>query len=133
MFCPECGADHHVADRAAEAAADREVTLAKINADRDVKIAQINASVARDVAETDNALETAHAEGVAEGMETVLTSAAVDGQAAELAPDGAPIVVETSPPAPVAEPEPELAPPVVETSPSSPGSSRNSGWIIGRG
>lgn len=129
MFCPECGADHHVADRAAEAAADREVTLAKIAADRDIRIAQITANSAAALAETENALEVAHAEGKVEGMETVIDSAAVDGQAPELGEPGAPIVVESES-EPVAEPEPDLAPPLVET--SSPRSSSSSdGWWSG--
>lgn len=131
MFCPECGADHHIADRAEEAAADREVTLAKITADRDIKIAQINASVTRDVAETENALDTAHAEGVAEGMETALGSAAVDGQADELGEPGDPVVLEVAPPEPEPEPEPDLAPPELAGTSSPSSSSRSSGWWSG--
>jgi hypothetical protein len=132
MFCPECGTDHHVADRAAEAAADREVTLAKIEADKVIKVEQIRAGAARDLAETDNALSTARAEGVAEGMETVIDAGAGVDQAAEPGEPGEPIVVE----APAAEPEPaaaELEPPIVETSSSSPssGSSSSSGWWAG--
>lgn len=133
MFCPECGADHHVADRAAEAAADREVTIEKIHADRDIRIAQIEANVRRDVAETENALETAHAEGVAEGMQTVVDAATGDGQAPELAPDGAPIIVDAAAAAPEPEPEPALAPPVVEPSPSSSSRSGGNGWWSGYG
>lgn len=133
MFCPECGSDHHVADRAAEAAADREVTLAKIAADRDIKIAQITAHAAAEVAETDNALSTARAEGIAEGMETVIDAGAVDGQAEELAEPGAPIVLEEPP----AEPEPaaaDMAPPeVIETSSPSSSSSSAGGWWDGYG
>jgi hypothetical protein len=131
MFCPECGTDHHVADRAAEAAADREVTLAKIQADRDIKIAQITANSAAALAETENALEVAHAEGKVEGMETVIDSAAVgDGQAPELGEPGEPIVVE-SPAEPVAEPEPDLAPPVVDTSSSPSSRSSSNNWWAG--
>ena len=130
MFCPECGTDHHVADRAAEAAADREVTLAKISAERDVKIAQIEAGVRRDTAEAENALETARAEGIAEGMTTVVeTGAVVDGQAPEPGA-GDPIVVEA--PEAEAEPEadPEMMPPVVETPAPHSGKSA-SGWWAG--
>jgi hypothetical protein len=130
MFCPECGTDHHVADRAAEAAADREVTLAKIAADRDIKIAQIGAHSAAELAETDNALEVARAAGKVEGMETVIESGAGDGQADELGEPGEPIVVET----PAAEPEPaaaELEPPIVETSSPSSSPSSSSGWWAG--
>ena len=117
MFCPQCGVDHHAGEREAEAVADREVTLAKIQADRDIKIAQITANTARDVAETENAIDTARAEGVAEGMETALGSAAVDGQGAE--PGGEPIIVETAEPEPEPEAEPgpdaDMVPPVIET------------------
>lgn len=131
MFCPECGADHHRDDRAVEAAADREVTLARIQADRDIKIAQITANSAATLAETDNALEVAHAEGKVKGMETVLESGAVDGQAEDLGESGAPIVLPDPDPGPAPEPEPELAPPVVESS-SSPSSRSNSpGWWTG--
>jgi len=135
MFCPECGADHHVADRAAEAAADREVTLAKIQADRDIKIAQITAHSAAELAETDNALKTERAEGIAEGMETALEVAGGVGQAEEPGEPGEPIVVE----APAAEePEPaapDMAPPeVIETSsPSSSSRSSGGGWWDGYG
>lgn len=134
MFCPTCGVNHHAADEAAEAAADREVTLAKINADRDVKIAQINASVTRDTAEIENTIDLARAEGKTQGMETVLESGAVDGQAEELAEPGEPIVVE----APAEDPAPtvpDMAPPeVIETSsPSSSSRSSGGGWWDGYG
>lgn len=133
MFCPECGADHHVADRAAEAAADREVTLAKIQADRDIKIAQITAHSAAELAETDNALRTERAEGVAEGMETALDAATGGAQAEEPGEPGTPIVVESAPPE---EPEPiapDMAPPIVETSSPSPSSGSAGGWWDGYG
>jgi hypothetical protein len=131
MFCPECGTDHHVADRAAEAAADREVTLAKIEADKTIKVEQIRAGAARELAETDNALTTARAEGIAEGMETVIDAGTSGDQAAELG-DGAPIMVD----APAAEPEladvePELAPPPAPPSSPSPSSSSSAGWWAG--
>ena len=130
MFCPECGVDHHAADRAAEAVADREVTLAKIHADRDIKIAQIAAHSAAELAETDNALQVERAKGQVEGMETVIESGAVGGQAAELPGTGEPIVVE--PPEPEPEPvEPELAPPVVESSSPSSGKGGGGGWWDG--
>jgi hypothetical protein len=133
-FCPECGIDHHIADREAVAAADREVTLAKIHADRDIKIAQIGASSAAVLAETDNALEVARAEGKVEGMETVIESGGVDGQAAEPGGTGEPIVVESPAAEPVAELEPELAPPVIESSsPSSSSRSSGGGWWDGYG
>lgn len=132
MFCPECGVDHHTADRIAEAAADREVTLAKIQADRDIKIAQITAHSAAELAETDNALKTERAEGIAEGMETALDAATGGAQAEEPGEPGAPIVVES----PAAEepeaPAADMAPPeVVET--SSPRSSSSGGWWDGYG
>ena len=131
MYCPECGTDHHVADRAAEAAADREVTLAKIQADRDIQIAKITANSAAALAETDNALEVARAKGQVEGMETVIDSAAVgDGQAPELAEPGEPIVVE-SPAEPEPEPEPDLMPPVVDTSSSPSSRSSSNNWWAG--
>lgn len=129
MFCPECGTDHHVADRAAEAAADREVTLAKIEADKTIKVEQIRAGAARELAETDNALTTARAEGIAEGMETVIDAGTGGDQAAELG-DGAPIVVDAPAAEPEPEPEPELAPPVAPSSPSSSPSS-SAGWWAG--
>ena len=127
-YCPECGVDHHAADRIAEQAADREVTLAKIHADRDIKIAQIGANVTRDTADVDQAAELARAEGKAEGMETAIDGAAVD-QAPELG-DGAPIVVDAPAAEPELEAEPELAPPPAPpSSPSSPSSS--AGWWAG--
>lgn len=129
MFCTECGADHHIADRAAEAAADREVTMLKIQADRDIKIAQINARSAAELAETDNALRTEHAEGVAEGMGTALDAATGGAQAEEPGEPGAPIMIESPPEEPEA-PAPDMAPPeVVET--SSPRSSSGGGWWDG--
>lgn len=126
-FCPECGVDHHVADRIAEQAADREVTLAKIQADRDIKIAQIGAHSAAELAETENALDVARAAGKVEGMETVIDAGAVDGQAEEPG-DGAPIVVEAEEPEP--EPEPDLEPPLAESSSASSGP-RQTGWWSG--
>lgn len=130
MFCPQCGIDHHAAERIEEQAADREVTLAKINADRDVKIAQINASVTRDTAEIENTIDLARAEGKTAGMETVLENSAVDGQADQLG-DGAPIIVESPAPGPEPEPEPELEPPVAPTTSSSPSPGRGGGWWDG--
>jgi hypothetical protein len=133
MFCPECGADHHVADRAAEAAADREVTLAKIEADKEIKIEQIRAGAARDLAEVDNALKTERAEGIAEGMETALDAATGGAQAEEPGEPGEPVIVETPPAEEPAPTVPDMAPPeVIET--SSPSSrSSGGGWWDGYG
>jgi hypothetical protein len=130
MYCPECGTDHHVADRIEQAELDRQVEIERIHANRDIKVAEIGARVAGTLAETENAIDTAKAEGIAEGMETALDAAAGGGQAAEPG-DGAPIVVES----PAAEPEPEepeapdMMPPVVDTAPS-PGK-KESGWWDG--
>jgi hypothetical protein len=128
MFCPTCGIDHHVAERAEEQAADRAVELARIEANRDITIAKITANVTRDTADVDQAAELARAEGKAEGMETAIDGAAVD-QAPELG-DGEPIVVSAPDAEPELEPEPELAPPPAPpSSPSSPSSS--AGWWAG--
>lgn len=128
MYCPECGIDHHAADRAEEQAADRAVELARIEANRDITIAKINASVTRDTADVDQAAALAHAEGEAEGMQTALEGGAGVDQAPDV--NGAPIVVESPEPEPAPEPEPELAPPPAPPSSPEPGS-RGSGWWSG--
>lgn len=128
MFCPECGIDHHIADREEVAAADRQIALAKIEADRDIKIAQISAGAAKELAETDNALQTARAKGQAEGMETVLGE--LGGGGGDQVPDAEPEPIEIPEPEPAPDPPADLEPPIVETSrPSSSGSS--SGWWAG--
>lgn len=128
-YCPECGVDHHIADREAEKIADREVMLARIGADKEIKIAQINAGAVKELAETENALRTEHAEGITEGMETVLAAAGGGGQAEEPG-DVPPVVVEAPAEEPAEEPGPDMEPPIVET-PSPRSSSSDRGWFAG--
>jgi hypothetical protein len=117
-YCERCGTGHEC-ESDVQAAADREVAIEKLRTTRDIEVARINASAGVQVAETEAEHATQHAEGVVEGIETVLD--AVSGETApdgDAVPEGEPIVVET---APEAEPEPELdAPPppevVTETS-----------------
>jgi hypothetical protein len=97
MYCPDCGVDHHAAERlereTEQAAVDRDIELARINAKRDVEIARLQAGAAADVAAAAAAEEVAHADGVVDGVRKVLET--------------------QQPPAP--EPEPE--PPVVLNAP----------------
>jgi hypothetical protein len=131
MYCPDCGVDHHIGDRKEQAALDREVEIARIQANRDIAVAKVTAHTAVAVAETENEIDTAHAEGIAEGMETAL-ELGTGGQAAELGDTGAPIVVESpGEPEPEPEPEPDMMPPVVDTAP--PARAAKGGWWDGYG
>jgi cell envelope opacity-associated protein A len=115
MFCPECGTDHHLAERlereAEKTETDREIELARINAKRDVEIARITAGAAKDVADAEATEEVAHAEGVVDGMHEVLE--AQQPPAPEPEADPAPVVLN----APIVDApvdEHEDAPPVAD-------------------
>ncbi len=112
-FCPECGIDHHAAERAeadaAKAETDRAVEIARLETKRDIEVARINAGAATAISETEAEADVARAEGIAEGMETVIDSAAPDAPE----PGGDPIIVtEPAPePEPESEPVPDVPPP----------------------
>lgn len=113
MYCPECGADHHAAERAereeTERLADREVEIERLRTKRDIEVARIQASAAKDIAEEEADADLAHAEGIAEGMAEVIDAASPDP---EPEPEPVPVIVDAP-----AEPEPEVpAPPVTEES-----------------
>lgn len=111
-YCPECGADHHAGERAEQEATRAEVEIERIRADKEVRIAQITSKAAVAIGESDAAAESAHAEGVVEGVEAmadVVTPGAPETPGAEVMPE--PIVAE---PEPGPEPPP-LPPPVTET------------------
>jgi hypothetical protein len=123
MFCPECGIDHHAAERAereeAGHAADREVELARINRAADVKIAEIQARAASTIAETEAESDVAHAEGVAEGMREVIETVAPEPEPAPApAPEAEPIVINA--PEAVADASDDDAPPEHGSEPPEP-------------
>lgn len=113
MFCPECGLDHHMAERAereeTERAADREVEIERLRTKRDIEVARIQANAAEHIAEDEAAVDVAHAEGEADGMRDVLDAIGGGDAEPEPEPEGAPIVVEPEP-----EPEPDMVPPETE-------------------
>lgn len=117
MFCPECGADHHAAERAereeAERAADREVEIERLRTKRDIEVARIQASAAKDIAEEEADADLARAEGRAEGMTEVIEAAAPES-APEPPEDEGPVVVMDD--AEVAEEPDDGAPPIREES-----------------
>jgi len=80
MFCPECGVDHHAADREATAAVDREVEIARINAKRDVDVARIGARMNRE--ELEAAEEIAETQADAQ-VDTAVAEAEILGAAIE--------------------------------------------------
>lgn len=107
MYCAHCGNPLPEAEGPAEDVTiveapevnSAEVEIAKINADRDIRIARIGAGVV----ESEAVVELAHAEGVAEGLETAV--------APPEPPPAEPVVVvdnndeEPEPSIPPAEPE----------------------------
>lgn len=114
MFCPQCGADHHEGERAAEAAAVTEVEIARIQAERDVKVAQINARLARDELETAEVIAETEAEAE---VGAAAAEAAVLGELLNAAGDQEPEpVIIDAPPLDEPEPDPtdDAAPPPVE-------------------
>lgn len=123
-YCPDCGTPHECTTEQRDA--DKtEVTLARIAADRDIRIAEIGARVERHVADVEAEHSSEHAEGVTEGMTTVLE--AVNGGGDLDDPDGDagdPVVVtadadgdedgedaddDVAPPVVVPDPEPKAA------------------------
>ncbi len=82
MFCPDCGIDHHAAERteadAVKAEADRAVEIARLETKRDIEVARINAGAATAISETEAEADVARAEGIAEGMENVIDAATPD-------------------------------------------------------
>jgi len=113
MFCSECGTDHHVEDRAAEAAVDREIEIARIQAQRDVDVARINARLARDELETAEAIAETEADAQVESAaaEAEIIAAVLDSGDQEQEP-----VIIDAPPVDEPEPDPtdDAAPPPVE-------------------
>lgn len=99
MFCPECGTDHHLGERAerdkqlAEVAS--EVEIARITADRDIQVAKITAGAETKIAVAEAESGLAHAEGVAEGAELVIDAAKPELPESE---EGAePVIIESAP------------------------------------
>lgn len=125
-FCPDCGNPHECT--AEQAGAEKaEVAIEKLRTNRDIEVARIGASASRDIAETEAESGTAHAEGIAEGMETALDAVTGGGE-----PDGGqlPVVVEGGgDPEPEPEETPDVPPPpdVPEPEPEPYGS----GWWDG--
>lgn len=116
MFCPECGVDHHADDREVQAAADREVEIARIHAERDIKVAQISARDSRDWNETRVEVAAIEAEAEVESaaaeatvIATILDNDSDSGQEQE------PVIFD-APPAelPELDPTDDAAPPPVE-------------------
>lgn len=82
MFCPECGADHHAAERAEVEAVketvDRDIEIERLRTKRDIEVARITAGAAERISEAEAEQEVAHAEGVVEGVEAVLSPAVTE-------------------------------------------------------
>ena len=115
MFCPECGIDHHAAERAEreaeQVAADREVEIERLRTKRDIEVARIQASAAKDIAEEEADADLAHAEGVADGMREIVEAAAPEP---EPEPEPEPVIIN----APVADADADAddGPPAAEGS-----------------
>lgn len=127
-FCPDCGMDHHIADREVAAAADREVEITRLNTRRDIEVARITANAAKDISETEAETGTARAEGQVEGMETVLETISGGGEAGEGGEP--PVIVEAPDPEPEPEPDPDVAPPPADPAPA-PRGNKSRGWWDG--
>lgn len=76
-YCPGCGtklehevedAEHRETEEQTEEVTDAAVKIAEIEAKRDVAVARISAGIA----ESEAVVEMAHAEGIAEGLETAV-------------------------------------------------------------
>jgi hypothetical protein len=128
MYCQHCGnalPEVEAAEVEAEAAAaevdtiaSADVEIAKINAQRDVQLARIAAGAV----DVDQAVDLAHAEGIAEGI--VAASAPPEAEGDQAPPVD---VIVTDPPgdADGAEGNP---PPESEGSPAPPPPSKSVGW-----
>ena len=87
-YCPDCGDSHECTAQAASAEADARVRIAEIEARRDVRVAELRAQETRteaeaatEIAGSEAIVEAAAAEGVAEGLETVIDAASPDAPA----------------------------------------------------
>jgi hypothetical protein len=90
-YCPDCGTPHECDSGDMQA----RIRLAEIEANRDIEIARLGASTDRieaaaavEIAESEAVIDAAHAEGEAEGMETVLEA----GAAPEPEPGAEPVI-----------------------------------------
>jgi hypothetical protein len=113
----------------AQAAVDREIELARINRKADVEIAKIQAGAATAISETEAEADVARAEGIAEGMETVIDAGAPAEPADAAEPEGDPaeiVVVDSS--ERDGEAEPAIEPPPAEE-PEAPAVARRKGWF----
>jgi hypothetical protein len=113
-YCPDCGDPHECAVQAERDDAKTRIRLAEIEAQRDIRVAElaaanrdVEAAAAVDIATAEMEAETAHAEGRADGMETVLED--LGGGGGEPASEPAPAVELVDPPDD--GPEVEAAPP----------------------
>lgn len=80
-YCPGCGAklnreieeaEHHETEEQTEDVTGAAVRIAEIEANKEIKIAQINRGIVERTSDVEMAAELAHAEGVAEGLETAV-------------------------------------------------------------
>jgi len=80
-YCPGCGtklereiehAEEHESEEQTEQITDSAVRIAEIEANKEVKIAQIQAGIVEHTAEVEQAADLAHAEGLAQGLETAI-------------------------------------------------------------
>lgn len=132
MFCPECGTDHHAADRAeaetAQAAIDREIEIERLRTERDIEVAKIQArqeasynETRAEVAAIEAEAGVEAAEAKAEALTDVLTP-----------PDPEPVIImdgETGDSPELAEPEPSIEPRAdTEPEPVTPKKSAWSYW-----
>lgn len=125
-YCPDCGSPHECEGQ--ETGREKaEVAIARLHTQRDIEVARINASAGVSIAETEAEHATEHAEGVVEGIETVM-----DAMTGEDEPEaGEPIVVETEP-VTEAELEPGLdAPPPPEIPETGAPAGNKSSWWSG--
>lgn len=106
-WCEDCGTPHECEVIDGEKA---DLAIARVWANRDIEVARLNAGAAKDIATVEAEHSAEHAEGVAEGMETVLDAGQTEPEA-----EGGDIVVDTEAEGePEAEPEAEAEPEVVE-------------------
>lgn len=128
MYCPECGLDHHAAERAeaeeVQRIADREVEIERLRTKRDIEVARITAGAAKDIAEEEAGADLAHAEGRAEGMEDVIDAVAGGGND-EPPAEPEPLVIDAPEPGPAVDDD--APPPAEEHHDETPPRSRGLG------
>ena len=130
-YCHECGARLLAEDHPDETGkvTEAEVEIARIQANRDIRIAELAAREAHaeteaavEISESEAEVEAAHAEGVAEGIETVIDAANPETS------EGEPATIVVEAPAEEAEESAEVPPVIEPHEPPHREKNRNPWW-----